>query len=197
MKAQATEAAGAPGAGAPCPGPAVHGPLAGLLGAVQRVVRALLVTVFAFMLAATFANVFARYVLSTAFPWVDEASSMGIVWLSFLAILAGVHEDMHPAFDVLRARAGPLGRKVLGTATNLAILVFLGFATVGGVRYAVRASVQKTAILGISYSWMYAAVPITAALMALEIGAKIAGIWLAPGPSASKPRDTAGAGADK
>lgn len=154
--------------------------MAKVIDFIHRAIKGLIVLVFAFMVLSIFANVIGRYVFRTSFPWVDESSSITIVWLSFLAILAGLHENVHPSFDVLVTKLSPRPRKVLMTLINLAILVFLAFITVGGCQYMLRASVQKTAILMISFSWIYAAVPVTGVLMAVEVIAQTAKLWLTP-----------------
>lgn len=147
---------------------------------IHRVVKVLIVLIFAFMVLSTFANAVGRYAFFTSFPWVDESSSITLVWLSFLAIFAGLHENVHPSFNVLVTKLGPRPRKVLMTLINLCIFVFLAFVTVGGYQYMLRASVQKTAILMISYSWIYAAVPVTGVLMAIEVIIQTVKMWLAP-----------------
>lgn len=144
---------------------------------IHSVLKISIVLIFVAMVAVNFANVIGRYIFLTAFPWADEVSSFAIVWLSFLAIVAGLREDIHPSFDVLVLKLGPAPRKLLLTLINLGILVFIAFITVGGYNYAVRAAIQKTAILKISYSWIYVAVPISGVLMALDIVGKIHRLW--------------------
>ncbi len=121
-------------------------------------------------------NVVARY-FGRAFTWIDELSRLAFVWMSFMAIVAGLRRKLHPSFNLLLRKMSGLGAKLLLSLINLLILVFLLYLLSGGIAYITRVYLQTTAILKISVAWKYAAVPVAAALMSIEIIKQLVMLW--------------------
>jgi len=143
---------------------------------IYRLVDFIVMVTLTIMVGSIFINVIARY-FGLAFTWVDEVSRLAFVWMSFMAIVAGLRKKLHPAFDVLLKKAGRNKGWILNLMVNLMVLVFLLYLFKGGVDYISRTYVQKTAILGISVAWKYLAVPVATGLMVIETLRKILSDW--------------------
>jgi len=119
------------------------------------------------MVTSVSANVIVRY-FGRGFNWIEEVSSLAFVWMSFTSIVLGYHSEMHPGFDALMSKLNDSTKRLLKIIINILILVFLLYVLKGGIDYSIRSSIQKTAILSISVSWKYAAIPFSAFFMVIE-----------------------------
>jgi len=147
-----------------------------VLDFIYKILSILMLVMLVIMVGSISYNVIARYIGKAAM-WIDEISRLTFVWMSFTAIIIGFRDNMHPAFEMLLENLGRTNKKLLLTIINIFILIFLAFVFKGGVDYAFKASVQKTAILGISVSWKYAVIPLSSLVMFLEAIKKLKLIW--------------------
>lgn len=143
---------------------------------MYRIADGLAITMLVVMVLSVFTNVIFRF-FYMAFPWVDEVSRLAFVWMSFMAIASGLRIGLHPAFDALSERCQGVNGKILQTAIDVLIVVFLLFLLKGGIDYVSKVYVQKTSILVISVAWQYAAVPVATIMMLLEMARQLVCIW--------------------
>ena len=121
------------------------------------------------LVMATFTQVTLRYVFNQSLPWAVELARVSLVWLVFsgmaLCLARGQHAVVGMLLDRYSGRAGRLACLFVDA------LVFVLFAVVlyAGTQLAIRTSGQTTSGLGISRGWVYAAVPLGAALMLIEL----------------------------
>ena len=140
--------------------------VSGLLG---RLLDAAQIALLALVVATVSWQVVARYVTSASTAWAPELAQIGFVWLSMLAIAAGVRDRTHMLIDVWGAAGGSgtrLGRALDGLAAAAVVAVSLVLAWFG---LAVLEVTFKRTMpgLGIKAGWMYLAVPVGFALCAL------------------------------
>ncbi|GAW91948.1 tripartite AtP-independent periplasmic transporter subunit DctQ [Calderihabitans maritimus] len=128
------------------------------------------------MVGSISVNVVARY-FGMAFTWIDEVSRLTFVWMSCMAIVAGLRRGLHPSFVVLLDKTSGVVNKLLLTVINTLILLFLVYLLKGGIDYISKVYIQKTAILGISVAWKYAAVPFATIIMILEVIRALVLVW--------------------
>tara|TARA_R110000824_G_scaffold59379_6_gene159497 strand:+ start:2516 stop:3034 length:519 start_codon:yes stop_codon:yes gene_type:complete len=107
----------------------------------------------------------ASRVLFSAVGWTEEVSRFLLVWITFLAgtlaFQRGRHIAVTFAVDALPVRV----RQAARIAATLAVLAFLVALVVIGYRYMQVQSFQKSASLRLSMTYVYAVIPLTAALM--------------------------------
>lgn len=105
-------------------------------------------------------------VFFTAVGWTEEVARFLLVWITFLGATLAYQRGRHIAVTfVVEALPRPLRR----LARLLAVLVALGFMValiVIGYRYMQVQSFQKSASLRLSMTYVYAVIPLSAALMA-------------------------------
>ncbi|MDO6822887.1 TRAP transporter small permease [Marinobacter sp. 1_MG-2023] len=104
-------------------------------------------------------------VLFSAVGWTEEVSRFLLVWITFLASTLAFQRGRHIAVtfavDALPVRL----RQVARIVATLAVLAFLVTLVVIGYRYMQVQSFQKSASLRLSMTYVYAVIPLSAAIM--------------------------------
>lgn len=105
-------------------------------------------------------------VLFTAVGWTEEVARFLLIWITFLAgtlaFQRGHHIAVTFAVDALPAGVSRLARAL----AVLAVIAFMVALIVIGYRYMQVQSFQKSASLRVPMSYIYAVMPISAAIMA-------------------------------
>ena len=105
-------------------------------------------------------------VLFTAVGWTEEVARFLLVWITFLAGTLAFQRGRHIAVTfVVDALPGRL-RQIARIAALLVVLAFMITLIVIGYRYMQVQSFQKSASLRLSMTYVYAVMPICAAIMA-------------------------------
>jgi TRAP-type C4-dicarboxylate transport system permease small subunit len=117
------------------------------------------------------ANVFARYVLEVGILWIEEMSRLAFVWMVFLGAYVALCRKGHMAIEIgLQKLPEPAQRPVL-IFSRVLVLVFLVVLAWAGAQLVLMTVTlgRQSPILGISAAWGYLSVPVSAALMFLEV----------------------------
>lgn len=133
-----------------------------LLGAVLRPV------IFAGMAALTAVitlQIVSR-VLFTSVAWTEEVARFLLIWITFLGAALAWQEGRHLAVALLRGSLPDGPRRIVTGAAILVSIAFMVALAVIGVRYMNVQSFQKSPSLRVPMSYVYAVMPIAAALMA-------------------------------
>ncbi len=105
-------------------------------------------------------------VLFSAVGWTEEVARFLLVWITFLAGTLAFQRGRHIAVTfVVDALPGRL-RQIARIAALLIVLAFMITLIVIGYRYMQVQSFQKSASLRLSMTYVYAVMPICAAIMA-------------------------------
>ncbi|RBI66331.1 TRAP transporter small permease [Vreelandella sulfidaeris] len=105
-------------------------------------------------------------VLFTAVGWTEEVARFLLVWITFLAGTLAFQRGRHIAVTfMVDALPGRL-RQIARIAALLVVLAFMITLIVIGYRYMQVQSFQKSASLRLSMTYVYAVMPICAAIMA-------------------------------
>ncbi|WP_420392837.1 TRAP transporter small permease [Acuticoccus sp.] len=133
------------------------------VGAVLRLVpMACLVALFAIL----FANVVARTFQVASLAWFDEVVQALFAIMVFVGAAALWREHEHFRVDWLEGALSTGPRRVLRLVTIVLSLTFLALLAWQGLDLALR-SRAVTPILGVPSGWVYAAIPLAAAIMTL------------------------------
>ncbi|MCQ0090839.1 TRAP transporter small permease [Roseovarius sp. M141] len=134
-----------------------------LLGAVLRPV------VFIGMAALT-AVITLQIVSRVAFTsvsWTEEVARFLLIWITFLGAALAWQQGRHLAVALLRDSLPDGPRRLITGAAILVSLAFMVALTIIGIRYMNVQSFQKSPSLRLSMSYVYAVMPLAAALMAM------------------------------
>jgi TRAP-type transport system small permease protein len=119
----------------------------------------------AVLCADIFLGVFSRYVMGQTFTWYDEIAQACFVWVVFLGTAVGVKRHSHFRLQLVVRR---FGGRTQDVAELLALLAIVGFASVllwQGCLLTEFGLMQRTPVMDMSKSWIYAAIPVGSALM--------------------------------
>lgn len=141
----------------------------GLLQRSERLLDAVIQPVV-FLAMAALIGVITLQIVSrvffTAVSWTEEVARFLLIWITFLGATLAFQRGRHIAVtfvvDVLPPRLAQLARIT-------AVLVALGFMlalVVIGYRYMQMQSFQRSAALRLSMTYIYAVIPLSAAIMA-------------------------------
>ena len=97
--------------------------------------------------------VFGRYVLNDTPTWVEQASLLLVVWITFLGAGVGVWRNTHLSIEFVRDifPSGP--RYVLSIIADIGLMVFGGYMAWYGTQLALGTSRRIIPMLGIVESW--------------------------------------------
>ena len=150
----------------------MNAPLHALTSLLQRSERALdaVIQPIVFLGMAALIGVITLQIVSrvffTAVGWTEEVARFLLIWITFLGATLAFQRGRHIAVsfvvDALPPRLAQLARIV-------AVLVALGFMialVVIGYRYMQVQSFQRSASLRLSMTYVYAVIPLAAAIMA-------------------------------
>jgi TRAP-type C4-dicarboxylate transport system permease small subunit len=112
-------------------------------------------------------GVFSRYVLVRTFTWYDEIARACFVWLTFLGAAVGVKRQAHFRLHILVDRLSARPREAADILLPLLVIFFAGVLIRQGLVFLELGKFQQTPVMGLSKTWIYAAIPIGGALMIL------------------------------
>ncbi len=141
----------------------------------ERIFGAIEVALFALLLALLVLiglQVFTRYVLHASIPWTEEVARMVLVWLVMLGAAVAMDRGEHYAITFLVAPLKGAARLLVITVTNVLGIAFLLALAVYGAEYV--AANMKTVYVStqVSRGWIYLAMPVGAAIMAVSLLAR-------------------------
>ncbi|MBO6755003.1 MAG: TRAP transporter small permease [Roseibium sp.] len=138
-----------------------------VLTALLAAAKASVVVISVVMIIVTLAQVIFRYVIAAPLPWSEELARYCFVWIVFLGGAIGLSRGIHLGVDLFVNMLPEPARRGLDVLTSVLIAAFA--ATVIYASYPVlnMNMWQRSPALGIQMSWIYAAIPISMALIFL------------------------------
>ena len=134
---------------------------------VDRLLEAVLVSLFFALFSCVIIQVFTRYVLNDPSIFTEEMSRFAIIWLSLLGTAYACGRLEHMAYTMFPERLK--GDKQLSHMRSVAVIVLLFALTVmcfGGGRLVLRALQfnQRSATLALPMGYVYLCIPISGLL---------------------------------
>ena len=149
--------------------PADQAPAGGIWGRFYAGLGYLAGLILAIMAGAVFLQVMLRYAGWAGIDGLDEVPRYLFVWLVMLGAAAAMHRGEHTLLSYFRDRFGRRGRALAIIAANAAgIALFAYFIKLSFVLVP-NAQFQTSAGLGLPLGYVYAAVPVGAALIILPM----------------------------
>jgi TRAP-type transport system small permease protein len=113
-------------------------------------------------------QVFFRYVLNSGILWVDEVVTILMVTMVMFGAPAVTRRGMHTELLVFVDKMPEPVRRPVRVLTSMIGLAFLGLFLYAATRYALNARGMVTTVLRIPIQYVYAVLPIGAALATYE-----------------------------
>lgn len=114
------------------------------------------------MFMAILVGVLDRFLLGLGLPWPEELARFLLIWASLLSAAVAAKRHQHFQLTIVARLFGAMGANLIdliGIATLSAVIWY-------GIKITLIFHVQTSPSLGIPMSWVYAAVPVSCALIA-------------------------------
>lgn len=105
-------------------------------------------------------QVFTRFVLGDASGWSEVAARGTVIWMVFIAAGVGFRTGAMISLEFIRGVLPPALRRPVSLLVAGLVLLFLTILGWYGIQMVLRVRAQRVAMLGISMSWLYAAIPV-------------------------------------
>ena len=138
----------------------------------EWVVRAETVAGIALVLVivvAVLVQVVMRYVFASPNPWTEELSRFAFIWLSSMGAALATKTRSHFALESVVAWLSPATRALVDRVVTLIVVVLLGTIAATGSALAYGARLERSPARAGPMRFVYAAMPLSAALMLLHV----------------------------
>lgn len=115
-----------------------------------------------------------RYLFASPNPWTEELSRFAFIWLSFIGAALATRNGIHFALDSVVAWLSPGTRARVASAVTATVSVLLLVLLGLGAALAHEARLERSPALDVPMIWVYAALPVSSALMLLHLAARAA-----------------------
>lgn len=127
-----------------------------------------IVTLFALLTLAVFAQVVARYVFNQPPAWTEDVARFCQVWIILLTSSICIRKGSHLAVDYLGPALPPEARWIVTFFTGILIASYSAVVVIWGIRLALIGTLQTSPALQLSMGWVYLIFPLAGGLMLLE-----------------------------
>ena len=128
-----------------------------------------LILLLAAMSVIVFANVSLRYLTNFSIPWAEEVARYMMVWMTFIGAGLTLRYGGHVAIGNLMDALSPRAQRMLRAIIVVCLLAFFVVMIWIGYGYAMRMRFQLTPATRIPFSYIYAAIPVGFALLAVHL----------------------------
>nr|WP_319248839.1 TRAP transporter small permease [uncultured Celeribacter sp.] len=105
-------------------------------------------------------------VFFTSVSWTEEVARFLLIWITFLGAVLAFQQGRHIAVELARDSLPAPLRWIVSVAATLVVIVFLATLAKIGWQYMHMQSFQKSPSLRLSMMYVYAVMPLSAAIMA-------------------------------
>lgn len=114
-------------------------------------------------------QVLMRYLFSYPNPWSEEVSRFCFIWMSMLGASLAVADRSHFRFDQVTERLPPKAKKAVETSAAAITLLFALLLIGTGTALMNLTLGERSAALNLPVALVYAAVPVSGALMVIHL----------------------------
>ncbi|WP_419162892.1 TRAP transporter small permease [Candidatus Palauibacter sp.] len=120
-------------------------------------------------------QVLMRYLFAYPNPWSEEASRFCFIWMSLLGTSLAVARRAHFGFDQVTGRLAPRAKRIVEAFAGAVVLMFSLLLIATGIALMDLTMGERSAALNLPVALVYAAVPVSGALMVIHMLAGRAG----------------------
>ena len=133
--------------------------------------RGLGISLFAALTICLFWSVVIRYfaIFGGSLPWIEEFARFTFIWMTFLGAIVALDRAEHICIDLLVKLLPRAIQAVLAITADFVILGFLAVYTVKGVELVRLTTDQFSPSLNLPMSLIHAAIPVSGAVMILQM----------------------------
>ena len=120
-------------------------------------------------------QVLMRYLFAYPNPWSEEVSRFCFIWMSLLGASLAVEHRAHFGFDQVTKGLAPRAKRAVESFAGAVVLVFALLLVATGIALMDLTMGERSAALNLPVALVYAAVPVSGALMVVHMLAGRAG----------------------
>jgi TRAP-type C4-dicarboxylate transport system permease small subunit len=124
-----------------------------------------------------FLEVILRYVFAASLSWYDELVGYLLVWLTFLGAVLAQSHGQHIGIGDLVERAPERVRRPIELASHMVLVAVHLVLLIYGAQLAARFFGENAITVPVPMGFIYAVIPLSAALMLVVEGARISRIF--------------------
>ena len=114
-------------------------------------------------------QVLMRYLFAYPNPWSEEVSRFCFIWMSLLGASLAVARRAHFRFDQVTERLTPRATRVVETSASAVVLLFALLLIGTGIALMDLTMGERSAALNLPVALVYAAAPVSGALMVIHL----------------------------
>ena len=114
-------------------------------------------------------SVLLRYAFFTGIAWSEEATRYLMIWMGFLAASLALRKGTHVGVEMLRVALPLRLRRIVMMIAVLGIFFFFTVVAYEGFLLIPKVAGTESVVLPVSMAWFYAAIPVGALLMLLQM----------------------------
>lgn len=141
------------------------------------IVEAVALLGLAVMVVATLIGVLDRFVIGLGLPWPEELARFLLIWTSLISAAVAAKHGQHYRLSFMYDKLGRVGTTII----DLVCVAALGVVFWQGIRLVQIFNNQISPALGVPMSYVYAAVPVSAALISWYVLQGVLLRWRRPG----------------
>lgn len=139
-----------------------------IVGVTRRLVSALVIVFFAYMLLAVLVQVVGRY-FAVSIDWAAETATLAQVWMVLLAAGIAMRENLHVRVDVLVNRLPEAVVRVLTLCVTVVCLWFLSLTIMGSLALVEVGRIAVSPVLRLPMWIAYLCLPLGLLYFAMEL----------------------------
>ena len=114
-------------------------------------------------------QVLMRYLFAEPNPWSEEVSRFAFIWVSLLGASLAVEHRAHFGFDQVTKKLTPQTRRAVERFAGAVVLAFSLLLIGTGIALMDLTAGERSAALNLPVALVYAAAPVSGALMAIHL----------------------------
>jgi TRAP-type C4-dicarboxylate transport system permease small subunit len=143
---------------------------------INKITEGALFGVILLMVSLTALQVIFRFFFQ-ALTWSEELSNFLLVFASLLGAAVAFKRGSHIAVTLIVDRVPVLGKKILGTVTQLLGILFFGIVALFGAQLMQTEGGQLTPALQISMAWIYSMYPLCGLIILIHLVDNLVKLW--------------------
>ena len=137
---------------------------------IKKASEIITVALLVVMLFVVLLQIFYRYFLGAALRWPEELARFLLVWVALVSFNILIIEEGNISVEIFKKRLPFKYRQSLEILLNIFKVIFVVIVLYYGYIYTTGSGLRVTTPgLGIKRAWVYAAIPIGAALMLIQL----------------------------
>ena len=153
---------------------------AAIVGALRKLVAALVILFFSYMIVAVLVQIAGRYLFDFAIDWTAETATFAQIWMVLLAAGLAMRDNLHVSVDALTSHLPLSALRVLIIVVTLPCLWFLAQAIAGSLALIDIGRIQSSPVLRLPMWLPYLSLPVGLAYFGLEFLLAMATRWQDP-----------------